>query len=94
MNKDRVKEWIEKSCDKDKVSAWCNGFWTITQEELERFAKFAYDAGELVTNAKLHKLQSVNNELLKALEGVMYWRTDWPEWEDARNAIAKAKSEN
>lgn len=45
MNKDQVKEWIAKSCDEDKVSAWCNGFWTITQEELERFAKLAYDAG-------------------------------------------------
>jgi hypothetical protein len=27
-----------EACDKDKVDPWHRGFWTITQEELERFA--------------------------------------------------------
>ncbi|MFO0202163.1 MAG: hypothetical protein ACK528_03435 [Alphaproteobacteria bacterium] len=26
-------------CDTDKVDAWHNEFWTVTQDELERFAK-------------------------------------------------------
>jgi len=26
------------ACDADKVDAWHNGFWTLTQEELEKFA--------------------------------------------------------
>ena len=30
---------MRESCDKDKVDAWNNDFWTITQEELERFAE-------------------------------------------------------
>ena len=28
-----------EACDTDKVDAWHNGFWTVTQEELERFAE-------------------------------------------------------
>jgi hypothetical protein len=27
---------MREACDKDKVDAWQNDFWTITQEELER----------------------------------------------------------
>lgn len=27
-----------EACDKDKVDAWHGGFWTLTQEELKRFA--------------------------------------------------------
>jgi hypothetical protein len=27
-----------EACDTDKVDAWHNGFWTLTQEEIERFA--------------------------------------------------------
>ena len=30
---------MNESCDPDKEDAWHNGFWTITQEELERFTK-------------------------------------------------------
>ncbi len=29
-------DMMREACDKDKVDAWQNDFWTITQEELER----------------------------------------------------------
>ena len=38
MDRDDIIEMAKKSCDSDKVDAWHNGFWTLTQEELERFA--------------------------------------------------------
>lgn len=30
-------DMMRDACDKDKVDAWQNGFWTITQEELKAF---------------------------------------------------------
>ena len=45
MNRDNVIRMAREACDKDKVDAWHNGFWTLTQEELERFAQDAYAAG-------------------------------------------------
>lgn len=39
MNRDDITRMARDACDKDKVDAWQNDFWTITQEELERFAK-------------------------------------------------------
>jgi len=38
VDRDDIIEMAKKSCDSDKVDAWHNGFWTLTQEELERFA--------------------------------------------------------
>lgn len=38
MTKDDIIEMAKEACDSDKVDAWHNGFWTLTQEELERFA--------------------------------------------------------
>jgi hypothetical protein len=38
MNREEIIRAMRSVCDKDKVDAWQNGFWTITQEELERFA--------------------------------------------------------
>ena len=37
MNDDTIR-MAREACDTDKVDAWHNGFWTLTQEELERFA--------------------------------------------------------
>ena len=31
-----TRDMMREACDKDKVDAWQNDFWTITQEELER----------------------------------------------------------
>ena len=38
MNRDDIIRMVREACDKGKVDAWYNGFWTVTQEELERFA--------------------------------------------------------
>ena len=38
MTRDNIIRMAREACDPDKVEAWSNGFWTITQEELERFA--------------------------------------------------------
>jgi hypothetical protein len=38
MNREDIIRAMRSACDKDKVNAWKNNFWTITQEELERFA--------------------------------------------------------
>jgi hypothetical protein len=38
MNRDEIIRMAREACDPDKVDAWKNGFWTLTQEELERFA--------------------------------------------------------
>lgn len=38
MTRDDIIKLMQQACDPDKKPAWHNGFWTITQEELERFA--------------------------------------------------------
>ena len=38
MTREEIIAMARESCDPDKVDAWHNGFWTITQEELECFA--------------------------------------------------------
>lgn len=38
MTRDDIIKLAREACDTDKVDAWHNGFWTVTQEELERFA--------------------------------------------------------
>jgi hypothetical protein len=38
MTKEDIIRMAREACDKDKVDAWHNDFWTVTQEELERFA--------------------------------------------------------
>jgi hypothetical protein len=38
MTRDEIIRMALEACDVDKVGAWSNGFWTITQGELERFA--------------------------------------------------------
>ena len=43
MDKQDIIAWAREACDEDKVDAWQNGFWTLTQEELERFAKLVRD---------------------------------------------------
>ena len=38
MTREDIIRMAREACDADKVDAWYNGFWTLTQEELERFA--------------------------------------------------------
>ncbi len=44
MTRDDIIRMAREACDPDKVEAWSNGFWTITQEELERFAALVAEA--------------------------------------------------
>ena len=37
MTRDEIIGAMRSVCDKDKVDAWQNDFWAITQDELERF---------------------------------------------------------
>lgn len=45
MTQDEIIKLMQQACDPDKKPAWHNGFWTITQEELERFATLVAAAG-------------------------------------------------
>ena len=36
MTREETIRIMREVCDKDKVDAWHDGFWVITQEELER----------------------------------------------------------
>ena len=38
MTREDIIRMVREACDKDTVDAWHNDFWTITQEEIERFA--------------------------------------------------------
>lgn len=38
MTQDDIIGMMREACDAGTVDAWHNDFWTITQEELERFA--------------------------------------------------------
>lgn len=38
MNREDIIRVMREACDTDMVFAWHNDFWTVTQEELERFA--------------------------------------------------------
>ena len=38
MNREDIIRMMRSVCDTDKVDAWHNEFWTVTQDELERFA--------------------------------------------------------
>ena len=45
MTRDDIILMAREACDPDKMNAWHNGFWTLTQDELERFFRAAYAAG-------------------------------------------------
>jgi len=38
VTRDDIIRMAREACDADKVDAWHSGFWTLTQEELEKFA--------------------------------------------------------
>lgn len=44
MTRDDIIRMAQEACDKDKVDAWQNGFWVLTQEEVERFFHMAQAA--------------------------------------------------
>lgn len=44
MTRDDIIKLMQQACDPDKKPAWHNEFWTITQQELERFADLVLKA--------------------------------------------------
>jgi hypothetical protein len=44
MTRDDIINLMQQACDPDKKPAWHNEFWTITQQELERFADLVLKA--------------------------------------------------
>tara|TARA_R110000868_G_scaffold284131_1_gene544607 strand:+ start:645 stop:872 length:228 start_codon:yes stop_codon:yes gene_type:complete len=59
MNREDIIRMAREACDKDKVDAWHNKFWTVTQEELDRFAALVADAEREKFCATLRQLQDV-----------------------------------
>ena len=55
MTRDDIIRMMREACDADKVDAWHNDFWTITQEELERFAALVADAERLREDAERYR---------------------------------------
>lgn len=66
MTRDEIIRMAREACDADKVDAWYGGFWTLTQEELERFAAIVA-AAEREECAKL--CDSFKNKALGAQSG-------------------------
>jgi hypothetical protein len=44
MSRDEIIRMAREACDPGTVEAWKNGFWTLTQEELERIVRAAEQA--------------------------------------------------
>lgn len=44
MSRDEIIKMAREACDPDTVDAWKNGYWILTQEELERFAAIVVQA--------------------------------------------------
>lgn len=56
MNDEEVSCLMYECCDKDKVAAFHNDFWTITQEELVRFSRLvaSHQRDEILTLIKAY----------------------------------------
>jgi len=65
MNRDDIIRMARKACDSDKVDAWHNGFWTLTQEEIERFSALVA-AAEREACAKVCEPQEEHDDPLTA----------------------------
>ena len=62
MTRDEIIRMVRAACDPDKVDAWQNGFWTLTQEEIERFFALAVEA-ERKACAKLAESLPMQQEI-------------------------------
>lgn len=52
MTQDEIIGMLRASCDKDRVDPEQNGFWVITTEELEAFAKLVAEKATEEANAR------------------------------------------
>jgi hypothetical protein len=69
MTRDEIIGAMRSVCDKDKVDAWQNDFWAITQQELERFAALVAaserEACAKVCEAAIPAIRAFGPELAK-----------------------------
>jgi hypothetical protein len=56
MTRDDIKNLMKQACDPDKKPAWHNDFWTVTQEELERFAALVAAKPKPLSDGKIGRL--------------------------------------
>lgn len=59
ISREQIIAWARAACDPDTVDPWHNGFWTVTQEELERFAA-------LIEQAAIERCAKVCDEKVNA----------------------------
>ena len=83
MNREDIIKMAREACDQDKVDAWHNGFWTITQEELERFAALVA-AAEREACAEICKKHA---DVYAGLEQNSTTQSAWAACIDNRDAI-------
>jgi hypothetical protein len=77
MSEEEIIKMLRAALDTDKVDAWGNGFWTITNEELLRYAKFVEIATLLDLEKRIEELirksdpvtQAGATAVLRALRG-------------------------
>ena len=60
--KEDIIRMAREACDADKVDAWHNGFWTLTQEELEKFAALVAEEvrGQTIESEKRGWLHAID----------------------------------
>ena len=63
MTRKDIIRMMREACDKDTVDAWHNDYWTITQEELERFAALVTEATKEKA-AKIADAELMNTNML------------------------------
>ena len=72
MTRDEIIKLMREACDKDKVDAWANGFWTITQDEIERFAALVADKERedilRMSESQFFKTQAEYDDAIRARE--------------------------
>ena len=66
--KRQVVDMAREASDPDKVDPWRDGFWILTQEELERFAELVRaDEAERIKQANAPEIERINSHI-KSLE--------------------------
>jgi hypothetical protein len=87
MNREDIIRMAREACDTDKVDAWHNGFWTLTQEEIERFAALVA-AAEREKVAKWQMGSGYSTGHGETIEDLLV-ELEWQVRESEREACAK-----
>lgn len=66
MTRDEIMALAREACDPGTVDAWKNGYWTLTQEELEHFAA-------LVSAAEREACAKQSERMESALKVIHTW---------------------